>query len=124
MSSVKPYDMCWLDYRTLKIKDFDLFRTICIVDNDKSLEVPIKELKHFIKYSFKINPRVIKGSFDFSKYILIGKIDQMKDIIKEAKMWERKLNNEGFILKRIKENDKDILIITAKNERALVYAVF
>lgn len=124
MSNVKPYDMCWLDYRALKIKDSDLFRTICIVDNNRSLEVPIKELKHFIKYSFKINPKVIKGNFDFSKYVLIGTIDQIKDIIKEADIWERKINNEGFILKRVNEKGKDILIITAKNIKALVYAVF
>ncbi len=127
MAEVKPYNMCWLEYRDLsryKNKYIKVFENI-IVLGENELNLPLKELKNFLIFSLNIKPKIFRNTLIKDRnYVLIGRLLEIKKVFKESERFEKLLNDEGFIIKRIDINGNEVLIITAKSYNGIVYGIF
>ncbi|MGB9811295.1 MAG: alpha-glucuronidase family glycosyl hydrolase, partial [Dictyoglomus turgidum] len=127
MAEVKPYNMCWLEYTDLskyKNKYIKVFENVVVLEGNE-LNLPLKELKNFLTFSLNIKPKIFKNTLVKGRnYVLIGRLIEIKKIFKESERFEKLLNDEGFIIKRIDIDGNKVLIITAKSYNGIVYGIF
>ncbi|ACK42986.1 MULTISPECIES: alpha-glucuronidase family glycosyl hydrolase [Dictyoglomus] len=127
MAEVKPYNMCWLEYTDLskyKNKYIKVFENVVVLGGNE-LNLPLKELKNFLTFSLNIKPKIFKNTLVKGRnYVLIGRLIEIKKIFKESERFEKLLNDEGFIIKRIDIDGNKVLIITAKSYNGIVYGIF
>jgi len=128
LQETKPYEMCWLAYKSLEEEEKkrykDWFKFIVPVGKVELLKVPLKEIQEFSISSLNLRPKFLKEISKVPKYILIGKIEDIKCIFKEVQIWESTLLDEGFIIKTLNLNGSKVLLVAGKTERSLVYAIF
>lgn len=127
MQRVKPYSMCWLEYSDLAAKKMykDILERIVVIGKD-NLFTPLKELKDFLNSSLRVKTKILRGfpSRDNSSFILLGKFMDIRDFIKDSKEWETQLSDEGYLIKKLDYNKNEILLITGKTERGIIYGVY
>ncbi|ACI18910.1 alpha-glucuronidase family glycosyl hydrolase [Dictyoglomus thermophilum] len=127
MAEIKPYSMCWLEYTDLN-KYRDKYRRIfgnIVVLGDNSLNLPLKELRDFLTYSLGIKPKIFRNTFaNTSNFVLIGKLSDVRKVLKGLDEFEFSLGEEGFLIKKVEFGENSILILTAKEYVGLIYGVF
>lgn len=125
---MKTYEMCWLEYDKLsedkKRYYTDWVRVIWTPEELTSVRTSIEELRYFINASFGLEPEISKTENSYKKYVLIGTLGKIVDFIEEAREWENLLGEEGFIIKNIKDEAKDFILVTGKTSTSLLYGVF
>ncbi|MFW6007478.1 MAG: alpha-glucuronidase family glycosyl hydrolase [Halanaerobiales bacterium] len=131
----KPDYKCWLQYR--KIKDVELLekikkwsnKVIILGNRDSVMESAVEEIKTGLDSLIGVQPVVenitrTKVNFPQSS-IILGSI-KTSHFISENISKERKnnLKKEGYIIKNLKKDDKDYIIITGNNSTGILYGVF
>lgn len=124
---LKPYDMCWLEYRFLKDHEkYKDFLGKIVILGDKNFSIPLFELKNFLTSSYKIKPKILK---EFSinlggRFILLGNLKDVKEIVRDYEDLQLKISEEGYFIKNLRYGENDILLITGKTERGIIYGVY
>lgn len=125
---MKLYEMCWLEYDKLPEDERqyynDWFEFLQTPEELEDIKVPIGELRYFINISFGLEPEISKIRDIRRKCILLGRLEKIIDLIQEAREWERLINEEGFIIKNIKDDLRDIILVTGKTITSLLYGTF
>jgi len=124
---MNTYEMCWLEYKRMQEGKRGYYsnwgRVIVDLEGPDAPDSYIEELRHFISNSLGIEPQVSSTETSKVGYILICRLEKLKEIVREATEWEKFINDEGFIIKNIKDNTRNILLVTGKTFASLVYGV-
>ena len=127
MSEIKPYSMGWLEYTDLN-KYRDKYRRVfsnIVVLGDNSLNLPLKELRDFLNYSLGIKPKIFRNVVgNISNFTLIGKLADIRKVLKNLDEFEASLGEEGFLIKKVEIGENSILVLTAKEYVGIIYGVF
>ncbi|WP_041446337.1 alpha-glucuronidase family glycosyl hydrolase [Pseudothermotoga thermarum] len=118
------YEMCWLDYK--KHCDVDKnelskwFSYICLFDPTDEFQVVKEELAIFVTDFLGFRPRFFKVFPKQGRHVLIGKLS---DLPVEVNLDEQ-LSEEGFVLKYVKKQDAEFVIITGISAAGVLYGTF
>ncbi len=122
----KEYN-CWLDYRKTedseRLKEYQISLNKIAVVGDSSIINSIEaELNDGISAIIGDSPIISRepNSQTTLQIAKVGDIDFHDNIMED---WES-LNEEGFVIKSLNEDDKDLIIITSKSDRGLLYGTF
>jgi len=126
----RDYEMCWLNYKKDVIKDVihdikeikEWMEDIVIIGkiyNFNSIKDEFEEFLSILGIKPKFHNNIIKKS----KYILLGKYDDLKNLINMS-IDENNLKDEGFIILVDKLLSSEILIITGKTLNSLIYGIY
>jgi alpha-glucuronidase len=97
---------------------------IYVFGSSKTLDVAVKELED--GYSGMLSHTIKKTTNpDMANSIILGKESSLSpQLLQYCKTELSTVNNEGFIIKTIKNNNKKQLVITAKTDIGILYGVF
>lgn len=117
----KNYEMCWLNYEKLNDEEIsyyrEWFRTVSLFTDERAVS---SEIERFAKDCLGMNVLIEKESINRKKLIVIGEVDRICKFIDTPK-----LDKAGsFALVHRKFQDKDLLILTAKDRSGLIYGAF
>ncbi|WP_461767248.1 alpha-glucuronidase family glycosyl hydrolase [Pseudothermotoga sp.] len=117
----KNYEMCWLNYEKLNDEEIsyyrEWFRKVSLFTDERAVS---SEIERFAKDCLGMNVLIEKESINRKKLIVIGEVDRICKFIDTPK-----LDKAGsFALVHRKFQDKDLLILTAKDRSGLIYGAF
>ncbi|MBO9586649.1 MAG: alpha-glucuronidase [Flavobacterium sp.] len=124
----KDYKL-WLQYNAVKNTALaseykNNLKGIVVLGNSETIKIAEKELKTGFQDMLGINPE-IKSDVKGENNLIIGSQSNLSIEIKnELKSDFDKINEEGFIIKSISLKGKKQIIITAKNDVAVLYGIF
>ncbi|MTI59689.1 MAG: alpha-glucuronidase [Firmicutes bacterium] len=120
---------CWLAYS--KINDHDLLsvyqnllKRITVLGTTPIIESAKRELIRGISGVVGIKPHFSR-EIDKNIFLIICKISEsnfVKKIVGKENI--KNLSEEGFLIKSFQKNDKNMLLITSKSNRGILYGVF
>lgn len=120
------YD-CWLRYekyselnRSNEYKDF--CRNVVVLDDKTVVNTAVSELKIAVNKIFGFEMQVHSKEVD-APHILIGTQESLKDYGIEVSLKEE-IGYQGFAIKKIEKDNKEILMIIGKDENGVLYGVF
>ncbi|MCX7813338.1 MAG: alpha-glucuronidase [Pseudothermotoga sp.] len=113
--------MCWLNYEKLNDEEIsyyrEWFRKVSLFTDERAVS---SEIERFAKDCLGMNVLIEKESINRKKLIVIGEVDRICKFIDTPK-----LDKAGsFALVHRKFQDKDLLILTAKDRSGLIYGAF
>ncbi len=118
------YEMCWLNYQIhCKINKEELskwFSSICFLDDTYELQVVRKELLSFAAETLGLRPRFYGSLLKSGKHLLVGKLEKLPFKVESGD----EISEEGYIIKHVKNEQTEYLILTANSISGLVYGTF
>lgn len=125
---LKEYN-CWLQYRRLEdkklIKKYSKWCTnIVSIESTPVVNSALNELSNGIRGMLGIKP-CLSTEPQYESFIIIGTFGK-HSIIDDAVSQDNiaKLNEEGYIIRDFKTEDKSFIMITAKTEKGLLYGTY
>ena len=121
----KMYDKCWLNYKKLSDKNIEWLKEIVLENNSLLTKTACYELKIALLEMYNISP-IISNSLnqvERKRFVYLSLIDN-EILLEEEPVKKYSLNNEGFILKRVNYKDKEIIFISGKSEKGILYGVY
>ncbi|PNR94315.1 alpha-glucuronidase family glycosyl hydrolase [Petrotoga sp. 9PWA.NaAc.5.4] len=127
-SNEKDYH-CWLNYEHIKdsliLSQYtDYFKNIVINENNHIIDSIKDEIYYSINKILGISP-LINDYTDSNKFIVISKIG--KNNLVDSYITNEEtiaINEEGFLIKTARTQDKKFIIVTSKSDNGLLYGTF
>jgi len=120
---------CWLGYKKLKDRDcaekyLKWCDNIIVLDDTPIIKSALTEICMGIEGMLGIKPNISR-SIDKSSYILMGTLDNLNTMDNCVDINEKNsIGDEGFIIKSVKNGDKDFIIVAGKTDRGVLYGTF
>ena len=127
-SAQKDYKL-WLQYNEVNnavlVSEYrNNLKGITVLGNSETIKIAEKELKAGFQDMLGIAPE-IKSDIKEENTLIIGSQSNLNaEIKKELQSDFGKINEEGFIIKSISFKNKKQIIISGKNDVAVLYGVF
>ncbi|WP_286966176.1 alpha-glucuronidase family glycosyl hydrolase [Flavobacterium sp. UBA4854] len=127
-SAQKDYKL-WLQYNAVSNSAMaseykNNLKGIVVLGNSETIKIAEKELKTAFEDMLSVIPE-IKSDIKGENNLIVGsQISLNAEIKNELKSDFEKINDEGFIIKSISFKNKKQIIITGKNDVAVLYGVF
>lgn len=127
-SAQKDYKL-WLQYNAVNNSALaseykNNLKGFVVLGNSETIKIAEKELQVGFEDMLGVIPK-IKSDFKEENNLIIGSQSNLNsDIKNELKFDFDKISNEGFIIKSISIKNKKQIIITGKNDVAVLYGVF
>lgn len=117
------YDMCWLDYEELDGEKAlyyrEWFKVVSFIA-DEHAQSTVKEIKRFARDCLGMETIVETKLVNKDKLIVIGEIDEITKYF-DVPNFDKA---ESFALIHKKFQNKNLLVLTAKDESGLIYGTF
>lgn len=119
---------CWLKYYKLENKTLlndykNLFLEISVGENTIIIQNAIEELKKGLAGILGIKPAVSEGSSKTAG-LLMGTVAGNKELEGLVEKEKGQLEEEGFIIKLITEQNSKRLLVAGQTDRGLMYGIF
>ena len=127
ISAQKGYDL-WLQYpeiedTSLKSNYLDQIQGIQVLGNNETLRAAEKELKS--AYGAMLSRPLENTNSIEDRSVLLGTLDNLpKGLANKVRQEVLPLNDEGYLLRSIDHDAKQIILITANSDVGVLYGVF
>ncbi|MBB4804702.1 alpha-glucuronidase [Flavobacterium nitrogenifigens] len=124
----KDYKL-WLQYNTVVNSSMALeyknnLKGIVVLGNSETIKIAERELKTGFFDMLESIPEIKQDVKGENNLIIGSELNLSSEIKSELKADFEKINNEGFIIKSISLKNRKQIIITGKNDVAVLYGVF
>ncbi|HOV26912.1 MAG TPA: alpha-glucuronidase family glycosyl hydrolase [Pseudobacteroides sp.] len=124
---------CWLGYKKLKDRNcvekyLKWCNNIVILEDTPIIKSALTEICTGIEGMLGIKPNISR-SIDKLSYIFMGTLESLNTIDNYVDNRvdindKNSIDDEGFIIKSVKNCDKDIIIVAGKTDRGVLYGTF
>lgn len=131
-SRQRNYSMCWLDYKTCDdptyIKNCTQFLDKIYIEKDSIyFKNAAKELKEAIKKIFHQEVKIekIDDIDDINSGIVLCKLGEKAFCTCDSNANEQdRVSEGGYLIKTVSDDNKNLVMLCVKNEKAIIYSVF
>ncbi|HEY9062705.1 MAG TPA: alpha-glucuronidase family glycosyl hydrolase [Pseudobacteroides sp.] len=120
---------CWLSYKEindpeLRKKYLNWCTDIIAVEDSPIIQSVLAEFRTGIKKMLGTEPCISAASHK-GKFICIGTLGRQSDIDNAVgEIEQNRINEDGYLIKSVKNGEKEYIIVTAKTDKGVLYGAF